>query len=125
MKTRQRNQRLSEIAVELAFRIIDGVSIRSVESDPGDSDACCSVRGPRACSPMNPPWARLAETTHLVAIDLPGFGTGVTPAEFAERARADAARLKLEQTTLQIDCIARACRFRYRRAYAAHFSAAL
>src|SRR6266478_9416746 len=39
MTTRQQNQRLSEIEGKPTFRIIDGVSIRFVESDPGDSDA--------------------------------------------------------------------------------------
>ena len=37
MTTRQQNQRLSEIEGKPTFRIIDGVSIRFVESDPGDS----------------------------------------------------------------------------------------
>ena len=39
MTTRQQNQRLSEIASKPTFRIIDGVSLRFVESDPGNSDA--------------------------------------------------------------------------------------
>jgi transcriptional regulator GlxA family with amidase domain len=37
--------------------------------------------------------------------------TGDTPALFAERARADAARLKLEQTVLPVDTIAEECGF--------------
>jgi hypothetical protein len=36
---RRPNQRLSEIAGKPTFRIIDGVSIRFVESDPGSSEA--------------------------------------------------------------------------------------
>jgi transcriptional regulator GlxA family with amidase domain len=36
---------------------------------------------------------------------------GETPARFAERARADAARCKLEQSTLHIDTIAEQCGF--------------
>jgi hypothetical protein len=39
MTTPQQSQRLSEIAVKPTFRIIEGVSIRFVESDPGHSDA--------------------------------------------------------------------------------------
>jgi hypothetical protein len=39
MTTRQQNQRVSEIEGKPTFRIIDGVSIRFVESDPGDLDA--------------------------------------------------------------------------------------
>ncbi len=37
--------------------------------------------------------------------------TGHTPAQFAERARADAARLKLEQTTVPVETIAGECGF--------------
>ena len=37
--------------------------------------------------------------------------TGQTPAEFAERARADAARCKLECTLLQVETIAKECGF--------------
>jgi transcriptional regulator GlxA family with amidase domain len=37
--------------------------------------------------------------------------TGLTPAEFAERARADAARCKLEQTLLPVESIAKECGF--------------
>ena len=37
--------------------------------------------------------------------------TGLTPAEFAERARADAARYKLEQTLLPVETIAEECGF--------------
>jgi transcriptional regulator GlxA family with amidase domain len=37
--------------------------------------------------------------------------TGDTPAQFAERARADAARLKLEQSTLPVETIAEECGF--------------
>ena len=37
--------------------------------------------------------------------------TGLTPAEFAEQARADAARCKLEQTLLPVETIAEECGF--------------
>ena len=37
--------------------------------------------------------------------------TGDTPAQFAERARADAARCKLEQTVLPVETIAEECGF--------------
>lgn len=37
--------------------------------------------------------------------------TGDTPAQFAERARADAARLKLEQTLVPVETIAKECGF--------------
>ena len=74
MTTRQQNQRLSEIEGKPTFRIIDGVSIRFVESDPGDSDALLLSPWPESVFAQEPTWSRLAETTHLGAIDLPGFG---------------------------------------------------
>lgn len=74
MKARQRNQRLSEIAAKPAFSIIDGLSIRFVESDPGNSDALLLSPWPESVFAYEPTWSRLAEKTHLVAIDLPGFG---------------------------------------------------
>jgi transcriptional regulator GlxA family with amidase domain len=47
--------------------------------------------------------------------------TGETPARFAERVRSEAARCKLEQTTLPIEMIAKECGFgdpeRMRRAF--------
>jgi len=50
---------------------------------------------------------------------------GETPAQFAERARADAARLKLEQTITPVETIARECGFgnaeRMRRTFQRHF----
>jgi pimeloyl-ACP methyl ester carboxylesterase len=50
------------------------VSIRFVESDPEDSDALLLSPWPESVFAYEPTWSRLAETTHLVAIDLPGFG---------------------------------------------------
>ena len=51
--------------------------------------------------------------------------TGTTPALFAERARADAARCKLEQSSLPIETIAEECGFgnaeRMRRTFQRHF----
>ena len=51
--------------------------------------------------------------------------TGSTSAEFAERARADAARYKLEQTPLPVETIAEECGFgnaeRMRRTFQRHF----
>src|SRR5262249_31570927 len=59
MKTRQQNQRLSEIAVEPTFRIIDGVSIRFVESAPGNSDALLLSPWPESVFAYEPTWWRL------------------------------------------------------------------
>jgi pimeloyl-ACP methyl ester carboxylesterase len=50
------------------------VSIRFVESDPGDSDALLLSPWPESVFAYEPTWSRLAETTHLGAIDLLGFG---------------------------------------------------
>lgn len=70
----QQDQRQSEITGKPTFRIIDGVSIRFLESAPGDSDALLLSPWPESVLCYEPTWSRLAETTHLVAIDLPGFG---------------------------------------------------
>ena len=51
--------------------------------------------------------------------------TGDTPAQFAERVRADAARCKLEQTILPVETIAEECGFGNAGTHAAHFSAPL
>jgi pimeloyl-ACP methyl ester carboxylesterase len=65
---------LSEIAALPTFRTIDGVSIRFVESDRRDADALLLSPWPESILCYEATWSRLAETTHLVAIDLPGFG---------------------------------------------------
>jgi len=74
MTARQQKQRLGEIAVKPIFRSIDGVSIRFVESAPASTDALLLSPWPESIMCYEPIWSRLAETTHLVAIDLPGFG---------------------------------------------------
>jgi pimeloyl-ACP methyl ester carboxylesterase len=74
MTTRQQDQGLSEIGDTPRFRVIDGVSIRFVESDPGNADALLLSPWPESVFAYEPTWSRLTETTHLVAIDLPGFG---------------------------------------------------
>jgi uncharacterized protein (DUF1330 family) len=77
MKALQQNRSLSDIAAKPTFRIIDGVSIRFVESDPENSDALLLSPGRESVFAYEPTWPRLAETTHLVAIDLPGDRPGV------------------------------------------------
>ena len=74
MTTQQPPQRLSDIAGKPAFRTIDGVSIRFVESGPENADALLLSPWPESLFAYEPVWPRLAETAHLVAIDLPGFG---------------------------------------------------
>jgi pimeloyl-ACP methyl ester carboxylesterase len=65
---------LSEIASEPTFRTIDSLSIRFVESDRRDVDALLFSPWPESVFAYEPTWSRLAQTTHLVAVDLPGFG---------------------------------------------------
>ena len=55
-------------------RTIDGLSIRYAESEPRDDHALLLSPWPESLYCYEPTWARLAEHTHLVAIDLPGFG---------------------------------------------------
>ena len=65
---------LSDTGAEPTFRKIDGLSIRFVESDPRDTDALLFSPWPESVFAYEPVWSRLSETTHLVAVDLPGFG---------------------------------------------------
>jgi pimeloyl-ACP methyl ester carboxylesterase len=69
-----RSQRFGEIAAEPSFRTIDGLAIRCVESEPRNTDALLFSPWPESVFAYEPVWASLAETTHLVAVDLPGFG---------------------------------------------------
>ncbi len=55
-------------------RSIDGLSIRYAESEPRDEHALLFSPWPESLYAYEPTWNRLAEHTHLVAIDLPGFG---------------------------------------------------
>src|SRR5262245_3051444 len=74
MTTHHRNQGLSEIAVTPTFRTIDGLSIRFVDSDQGAADALLLSPWPESVFAYEAVWSRLATSTRLVAIDLPGFG---------------------------------------------------
>ena len=97
-----RQQRLGGIAAKPTFRTIDGVSTRVVESGAGNADALLLSPWPESVFAYEQIWSRLTEKTHLVAIDLPGFGRSerkdalMTPramGEFIVRA-ADAFGLK-------------------------------
>ena len=72
--THRHGQSLSDIAGKLTFRTIDGVPIRFAESDRRDGDALLLSPWPESVFAYEATWTRLAERTHLVAIDLPGFG---------------------------------------------------
>ena len=67
-------QPLGEIAAKPTFRTIDGVSVRFVESNRGDTDALLLSPWPESVFAYEPIWSQLAETAHLVGLDLPGFG---------------------------------------------------
>jgi pimeloyl-ACP methyl ester carboxylesterase len=61
-------------AIQTRFRTIDGLSIRFAQSDERDDDALLLSPWPESLFAFEPTWMQLAERTHLVAIDLPGFG---------------------------------------------------
>ena len=61
-------------SIQTRFRIIDGLSIRFAESEERDDHALLLSPWPESLYAFEPMWSRLSEHTHLVAIDLPGFG---------------------------------------------------
>ena len=60
--------------IQTQFRVIDGLSIRFAESGDREDHALLLNPWPESLLAFEPMWSRLAERTHLVAIDLPGFG---------------------------------------------------
>jgi pimeloyl-ACP methyl ester carboxylesterase len=60
--------------IQPQFRTIDGLSIRFAQSEQRDDHALLLSPWPESLFAFEPTWERLAEHTHLVAIDLPGFG---------------------------------------------------
>jgi pimeloyl-ACP methyl ester carboxylesterase len=58
----------------MQFRTIDGLAIRFAESEGRNDHALLLNPWPESLLAFEPTWARLAERTHLVAIELPGFG---------------------------------------------------
>ncbi|MGI5139175.1 MULTISPECIES: alpha/beta fold hydrolase [unclassified Streptomyces] len=58
------------------FRRVDGLSIRYAESEDGprDREALLLSPFPESLYAYHATWSRLAETTRLIAVDLPGFG---------------------------------------------------
>jgi pimeloyl-ACP methyl ester carboxylesterase len=61
-------------SIQPRFRTIDGLSIRFAESEDRSDHALLLNPWPESVFAFAPTWSRLAERTHLVAIDLPGFG---------------------------------------------------
>lgn len=61
-------------AIQTQYRAVDGLSIRFAESEDRDDHALLLSPWPESLYAFEPTWLHLAEHTHLVAIDLPGFG---------------------------------------------------
>jgi pimeloyl-ACP methyl ester carboxylesterase len=60
--------------IQMQFRVIDGLSIRFAQSEDRDDHALLLSPWPESLLAFEPTWTRLAAHTHVVAIDLPGFG---------------------------------------------------
>jgi pimeloyl-ACP methyl ester carboxylesterase len=63
--------------IQPSFRTIDGLDMRFAESQrtgTQNGEALLLSPWPESLYAFEPMWSRLAETAHLVAIDLPGFG---------------------------------------------------
>ena len=60
--------------IQMQFRVIDGLSVRYAESDDRSGAALLLSPWPESLLAFEPVWPRLARDTHLVAVDLPGFG---------------------------------------------------
>lgn len=63
------------------FRTIDGLSVRYAESEMRDDHAILISPWPESLFAFDRMWSRLAADTHLVAVDLPGFGGSERRAE--------------------------------------------
>jgi pimeloyl-ACP methyl ester carboxylesterase len=61
-------------SIQLRYRVIDGLSIRFAQSEARGEQALLLSPWPESLLAFEAMWSRLAATTQLVAIDLPGFG---------------------------------------------------
>jgi pimeloyl-ACP methyl ester carboxylesterase len=61
-------------SIEPRFRTIDGLRIRFAESEQRDDHALLLSPWPESLYAFDQMWDTLAERTHLIAVDLPGFG---------------------------------------------------
>jgi len=59
---------------EMRYRLIDGLTVRFADSADHSDQALLLSPWPESLLAFEPIWWRLAERTHLVAVDLPGFG---------------------------------------------------
>jgi pimeloyl-ACP methyl ester carboxylesterase len=61
-------------SIEMQYRTVDGLSIRFAESEDREEHALLLSPWPESLLAFEPTWTRLADQTHLIAVDLPGFG---------------------------------------------------
>jgi pimeloyl-ACP methyl ester carboxylesterase len=70
---------------EMRFRLIGGLTIRCAAGEDHADHALLLSPWPESLLAFEPVWWRLAKRTHLVAVDLPGFGhshlAGLLPRE--------------------------------------------
>jgi pimeloyl-ACP methyl ester carboxylesterase len=59
---------------EMQFRLIGGLTVRFAASEDHNDHALLLSPWPESLLAFEPVWWRLAQRTHLVALDLPGFG---------------------------------------------------
>ena len=59
---------------EMRFRFIGGLTVRFAASEDRGDHALLLSPWPESLLAFEPVWWRLAQRTHLVAVDLPGFG---------------------------------------------------
>ena len=65
----------SSEAMQVRFRTVDGITIRYAESDGRqDNHMLLTNPWPESLYAFLPIWQTLSEHSHLLAIDLPGFG---------------------------------------------------
>jgi len=61
-------------SLEMRFRLIGGLTVRFAASQDHRDHALLLSPWPESLLAFEPVWWRLAKRTHLVAVDLPGFG---------------------------------------------------
>jgi pimeloyl-ACP methyl ester carboxylesterase len=59
---------------QMQFRVIDGLTVRFAQSEHRGDHALLLSPWPESLLAFEPIWSRLVDRTHLVVIDLPGFG---------------------------------------------------
>jgi pimeloyl-ACP methyl ester carboxylesterase len=65
---------MSGMRLEMRFRFINGLTVRFATSEDHSDHALLLSPWPESLLAFQPVWRTLTERTHLVAMDLPGFG---------------------------------------------------